>query len=419
MISPIRRQRRPLVSFGIFLCACAAHARAYDANDWPTYYRFADGTELGFSGNYEWDYNNFSNLEGLTSAQQATFPDSTGTRREALNLYLEKAGVYDANFGYDFASKLYLNVFVRFQSRAFLARDYGAFTFGYSKSIVGFEGYTSSASDSFLERAMVIQAFYQGRRSGTSWRFERPEFILDLGGDAGQDLQGNNDGRSIGGRAAWTPLKETGKVLHLGLVASEQVPVGFVQNDEENPQDSVDQSAAHSTRLRARPDVFLTSTRLVDTGTIKNVDRIDLRGLEGLWIDGPWSVQGEYLSEDVARSGGLATISSSGAYLFGSWVVTGESRPYSKGNVGNLKPGGSWGAVELLFRYDELDLNDPGAGIHGGKEHNWTLGANWYIATHFRLQANYIWAHESGNPAFNKGGPVDPKIFGLRAQVYF
>ena len=73
----------------------------------------------------------------------------------------------------------------------------------------------------------------------------------------------------------------------------------------------------------------------------------------------------------------------------------------------------------MLARYDEVDLNDPGAGVRGGREHNWTLGANWYLLTHFRLQANYILVHESGNPAFNNGKSIDPQIFGLRAQIIF
>jgi phosphate-selective porin OprO/OprP len=138
-----------------------------------------------------------------------------------------------------------------------------------------------------------------------------------------------------------------------------------------------------------------------------------------LWIQGPWSLQAESLEQDVRRSGGLPSVRGSGSYVFGSWVLTGESRLYEAGNVGNLKPAGTWGAVELLARYDEVDLDDPKAGVRGGKEHNWTLGANWYLLTHFRLQANYIRVHASGNVAFNGGKVVNPQIIGLRAQVIF
>ena len=152
--------------------------------------------------------------------------------------------------------------------------------------------------------------------------------------------------------------------------------------------------------------------RLIDTGALANVDRIDRGGFEGLWIDGPWSVQGEYLREQIARKSGARDFNGEGWYVFGSWVPTGESRPYTNGNTGNIKPRGEWGAVELLLRYSTLDLND--AAVHGGRQHDWTLGANWYLTTHFKFQANYVRAYsEKGTLS------LDPRIFEVRAQIMF
>ena len=66
----------------------------------------------------------------------------------------------------------------------------------------------------------------------------------------------------------------------------------------------------------------------------------------------------------------------------------------------------------LLLRYSEIDLND--APVQGGREHDWTLGANWYLTEHFKFQANYIKAYsDKGNLS------LDPTIFELRAQIYF
>jgi len=405
--------KRELAVVGVLLSMYGISADAYDANAWPTHYKFSDGTDVGISGTYEWDDNSFSSLNGLTPAQQSpALDDAHATRREEINVFIRKVGVYDAGWGWDYWNKAYQNVFVRLETKAFLGEDYGKVRFGYSKTYVGFESVTQSCNLSFLETALPEQAFFEGRRTGVDWEFERPEFRFDIGAYGGQDLQGDNDGTTLGGRFAWTPFNTVGNVLHLGVVGSEENPDSSVVNGR-------GQTVFPSARLRARPDVLLTTTRFVDTNTIKNVDHIDRTGLEGLWIRGPWSVQGEYLNEDVHRTDGKPSVSGSGGYIFGSWVVTGESRPYSKGNVGNLKPDGRWGALELLARYDEIDLNDIGAGVHGGKQHNWTIGANWYLLQHFRLQANYILVHESGNPAFNKGGSLDPKIFGLRAMVYF
>jgi phosphate-selective porin OprO/OprP len=78
-----------------------------------------------------------------------------------------------------------------------------------------------------------------------------------------------------------------------------------------------------------------------------------------------------------------------------------------------------WGAFEIALRYSELDLND--GPVKGGKEDDWTIGANWYLGTHWKLQANYVWANSTkfyGNP-LNADADVDPRIFEVRAQVYF
>jgi phosphate-selective porin OprO and OprP len=395
---------------GLMLGVLARTAFAYDAEDWPTHYRFDDGTDIGIGANYEGDLNTFDGTSDLTAAQRATLEDAHGARREELSVYIRKPGVYEAQWGWDYWNKTYVDVYARVDSKAFAGTDIGRFRVGYFKTYVGFEGYTRTRNDTFLETALPISAFYEGRRTGASWEFEQPVFRIDLAAYAGQDLQGDNDGTTVTGRFAWTPFKQPGDVLHLGITASDESP-------EDSTINGNGQTVIPSIRVRTRPDVFLTSARFVDTGTLTNVDHIGRRGLEGVWIRGPWSLQGEYLEEDIHRTAGKPTFSGSGAYLFGSWVVTGESRIYDSGQVSNLKPTRSWGAVELLARYDEVDLTDASAHVHGGKEHNWTIGATWYILTHFRVQANYIWAHEAGNPVYNGGRPIDPRIFALRFQI--
>ncbi|MGH8173306.1 MAG: porin, partial [Rhodanobacteraceae bacterium] len=120
----------------------------------------------------------------------------------------------------------------------------------------------------------------------------------------------------------------------------------------------------------------------------------------------------ELLRVDISRNAGNPDFGADGFYIYGSWIVTGESRPYSNGYTGNVVPKKTWGAWELLLRYSEIDLDD--GVVQGGKEHDWTIGANWYLTEHFKFQANYIWAtSDKGTLA------LDPQIFELRAQIYF
>jgi phosphate-selective porin OprO/OprP len=93
-------------------------------------------------------------------------------------------------------------------------------------------------------------------------------------------------------------------------------------------------------------------------------------------------------------------------------MLTGESRPYAAGNVANPKPKHGYGAVELLARYSRLELED--GGIDGGRQHDTTLGVNWYLTSHFKLQANYVRADAS-----RRGVHTTPEAVEFRAQVQF
>ncbi|HEV7490620.1 MAG TPA: porin [Rhodanobacteraceae bacterium] len=382
--------------------AVAATAQAYDGEDWPTHYTFSDGTDIGLTMVYRYDVNDFSD-DRLPNGSDA-FEDSSTNRRKELGLTLKKKGVYDAIVDYEYQGKTWLDTNIRLYSKAFFGEDYGAFRFGYSKTPVSFEGNTGTKADSFLELALPSQAIYENRRTGVDWMFERPQYIVNLGYYWGQDLLGDNDGTTLGGRVAWTPRKAEGDVIHLGVSASRE--------DRDATTDGLGVTHAPSVTISTPPEAGLTPVRLVSSGALSGADHADRAGLEGLWIAGPWSLQGEAIREDVSRTGGHPDFSASGFYAFGSWVITGESRPYSAGNVGNIKPAGTWGAWELLLRYSEIDLND--GAVQGGKEHDWTLGANWYLTQHFKFQANYIKAYsDKGNLS------LDPTIFELRAQIMF
>jgi len=385
------------------LLTCASHAsRAYDFEDWPVHHTFDDGTDVAVLGVYRYDINDFSN-DRLPSGKQE-FTDSHTNRRKELGLTLKKKGVYDAIVDFEYQGRTWLDTFLRLQSKAFLGADYGAFRFGYSKTPVAFEGVTSTKADSFLELSLPAAAVFEGRRTGIDWAFERSAYIVNLGYYWGQDLPGDNDGTTLAGRVAWTPRKQDADIIHLGISASRE--------NRDSTTDGRGIVHAPGVRLSTTPEAGLTPVRLIDTASLTNANHVQRTGLEALWIDGPWSVQGEDLRESVSRYGGKHDFTARGFYVFGSWVLSGESRPYAGGNVGDIKPNGPWGAWEVLLRYSELDLND--GSIQGGKEHDWTLGANWYLTQHFKFQANYIWAKsDKGNLS------IDPRIFELRTQIYF
>ncbi|MDR6990475.1 porin [Luteimonas sp. 3794] len=378
------------------LFAAASPALAYDIEQWPTKTTLSDGTELALTGNFAWDTVDFSGDPRLV--------DDEGMRRREFGATVKKAGIWDAMVYFDFESKAWLDVFVRLDSKHFLGTDVGKLRVGYIKVPVGLEGVTSSRAGTFMELAAPIQAIYQGRRTGAEWTLERPRGLVQVGGYGGQDLQGDNPGQTWAARGVWTPRKAAGDVLHLGLALSQEHPQGWT--------DGRGVDFAPTARLRARPGAGLTPVRLIDSGSLAPVDHIRRTGLEGIWIQGPVSLQGELLRADIAREGGRPDYSADGGYLAASWLLTGESRPYSAGNVANPKPANGYGAVEVAARYSTLDLDD--GPVRGGRQHDWTFGANWYLTSHFKLQANYVRVNATRN-----GATTRPDAVELRAQVQF
>lgn len=383
------------VAMALFALPAAAQDYSF-LGDWPTHHTFTDGTEAGVSALYQYDANDFSHDDGLLR-------DAHTNRRKYFGVYLKKKGVYDAKAEFDFQSKKWQDVFLRVQSKALFGRDAGAFRIGQSKTPVGFEGNTSSNAPTFIELALPTQAVYENRRVGVDWTLSQPSWLAAVGYYGG-DLQGDNDGHTLAGRLAWVPRHAPGDVLHLGVTASRESPTSSVNG--------LGLTNVPSARFRSTPEAGLSPLYLVDSGTLKNVDQIDRNGFEALWIRGPWSVQGEYLRANTSFGDGKPAYRIDGWYAFASWVATGESRPYKDGNVGNVVPTRPWGAVEFAARYSTVDLD--GGGIMGGREHDWTLGVNWYLGQHLKLQANYIRAFSD-----RKQLAVDPHIFELRAQIAF
>lgn len=374
----------------------SATASAYDLDQWPTRYVSADGTQWNVTGNYQYD--------GMFAHRGDAIENAHTHRRKEFGLSARRPGQWDAIAYFDFQSKTWLDVFWRVDSQWLFGKDYGQVRLGHSKPQVGFEGGTASRANSFVEMALPLQAFFESRRTGLDWAFERPRYLLNLGYYFASDLHGKNDGSTLVARAAWTPHKQPGDVLHLGVSASLEHPRGST--------DGRGIYTAPSMRWRARPEAGLTDVRLSDTGSLSQVHSNRRLGVEGLWIHGPLSLQGEYLQGRSLRRQGLPAYVGDGYYLFASYVLTGESRSYASGNVGNVVPARPWGAVELLLRHSVLDLDHAAAA--GGRERDLTVGMNWYLTRHFKFQANYIQAR-----ATRQGVQQRPDLAELRAQLYF
>jgi phosphate-selective porin OprO/OprP len=161
------------------------------------------------------------------------------------------------------------------------------------------------------------------------------------------------------------------------------------------------------------------------------VPEVQMLGVEGAWVYGPLSVQAEYFNVWVPRSR-IGTAYLNGAYVYVSYFLTGEHRPYDrkKGVFDRVRPFTNffrvrasdgvqtgWGAWEVAYRYSCIDLVDLGAGVNGGIADDHTLGLNWYLNPYTRLMFNYVLAKSTDRYGID---PItDMSTFQIRAQIDF
>jgi phosphate-selective porin OprO/OprP len=298
-----------------------------------------------------------------------------------------------------------------------------AFDIGYLDTPFTLQEATSSNDLLFVERASI-----QAVASNIFANDFRSALGVRSGGDrywAGAYLTGPQSGAAhtageqygVFGRATYQLLQTPDYSLHLGgdVGALLKSPtVGGIQ----------------TITLSDRPELRVDPTAILSTGALGTaahpVDDAVVYGVEGAAAYRNFFVEGEYYHVDVDRRG-LAANGFDGGYIEGSWIITGEQRPYVKEtgayrNPDPAHPFSPWdgdhglGAWELVGRFSTISLNDnfrPGIAptatsnaVGGGTQTVYGVGLNWYPNSNIRFMFDYL--HGSVDKRFSTaaGGGV-------------
>jgi len=259
----------------------------------------------------------------------------------------------------------------------------GKLRMGHFKEPFSLEELTSSKYITFLERALP-NIFAPSRNTGFMLHNTASDekMTTAIGVFRSTDDYGENvddGGYNVTGRVTALPIYENkgANLLHIGAGYSYR-----------NPDDSV--------RYRQRPEAHLANY-FVDTSNFAS-DQVDLVGLEAAWVNGPLSLQGEYMMADADRLGSGSDVKFDGYYVQASYFLTGEHRNYktSEAAFSRIKPkenynaAGGPGAWEIKARYSGLDLSD--SDITGGELDNITAGMNWYLNPNTKIMWDYVHA---------------------------
>lgn len=225
------------------------------------------------------------------------------------------------------------------------------------------------------------------------------------------------------GRGTFAPLykKDVG-VLHTGLWGSWR---------SVNNQYNADGTLRTGGWLyQSQPDTNVDRTNWINTGNLttnkvcgvvvkgtcvgylpsKEVNNVAMFGAELAGAYGPAHFTAEYMQAQIAGRGYSSNDTLEGFSVNGGVFLTGENRPYDlkKGTWDRLIPNSSfiggqgWGAFELAYRYDLMDMNT--LNINGGSIDIGTLGFNWYLNPRVRFLTNWVHVFATNNgSAWNNG----------------
>ena len=260
---------------------------------------------------------------------------------------------------------------------------------GQFQAPMGLDLITSSRDITFMEPAAPLQAIGPGIEAGLQigqpvWH-ERATWTLGLFAPGAGAIEYGNASPNYGavmGRVTWLAVDQldlehpsANRCLHLGLSGSGQF------------------SFNSSVRYRSRPESYL-APHLIDTGDMAASGATTIAA-EVAWVNGPFSVQGEFIQAFVQQDSG-GSLHFGGGYAEVSWYLTGESRPYDRaeGRFKRLIPrrnfsfgrGGGWGALEVAARFSHTDLSD--GAVQGGRLDLLMTGVNWYLHPHVRWLFN-------------------------------
>lgn len=388
--------RSQAICLALLTCSFAAGAKSRTPKLFgiPTQYKTSSGFTFGASGVYQYDWNDFSGGGIDPSTGQPLFEDAHTWARRELDAYFKAPNGLELHVGYDW-SKSWADNYLKYSSKKF-----GDFRVGQFLTQVGWESVEGAQTWTFLTPSLPGTAVFEGRRIGADWSYAGIDhWLFQVAYLWNGNLDGKFPGHTYSARIVFDPIEREDSVLHLGLAASREIP------------------GDHVAHFFSPPEASLTRTNLVDTKVLPFTDSIDRRGLEVGYLRGPVYMQGEYLVMTAHRTSGLPDFRGHGFYVQGAWMLNGgTARSYKDGEFSMPKSREWNGDFELAARYSELDLRD--GIVEGGREHNWTVGVNWYWKS-LELQADYVWAHANDSPANLYVAAIDPRVFEVRLQIYF
>ncbi len=341
----------------------------------------------------------------------------------------------------------------------------------------------SSRFRDFIERAMAVEAIAPSRHLGAAigaygdnWTAKGGIFTTSFEDLNTNPVVGAPPLFGVPARVGWVPtgggqyFDLTGRLTYAPIMTEHDLLHVGVSGRYHQPNSATGLSDDRVLRIgnRIRSEAYILNQGLLGTpdlscGTVALpgwgaaaaahcVNSVQSFGVEMSAAHGPFSLQAEYLGQQVNRNTtnialarlagafapGGASHYFSGFYLYGQWYLTGEERAaaydvtnkiganFNQITIKHPMSAGGFGAVGLAARYSALNLNSGpysgsslynmlayttliapnpaaasyigNAGVVGGRQQNVTLGLNWYPDNGIHFQFNWVHVLQASAP---------------------
>ena len=359
-----------------------------------------DDWSLKLRGRVQYDFGHIGRPDGVNAAGLGSVDE---LRRARIGVEGTAPGGLGYVFEIDVAGEV---VEITDASLSWKASDRFTLTAGQHNNFQSLDELTSSRFNSYVERAAFTDAFNFERRLGVSGSYAHGPWTAQLGifHDNLLDVDETDDSVSLDGRLVYAPR-----------IGSAQFHVGGSAHWRDN-------GMVMATRYRQRPLVHATDVRFVATPSLA-VERETSFGLEAAMIRGPLHLTGEahWLTAHTAVGPDPTLF---GTYVEAGWFLTGESRGYrgarwDRTRVRHSIGEGGFGAVQVVARWDYLDLTSEG--VAGGTQHGLQASLIWIPTDYVRFLVNY--AHlsfdDAAIPAAGGDRDYSVDVVAVRAQLDF
>jgi phosphate-selective porin OprO/OprP len=154
--------------------------------------------------------------------------------------------------------------------------------------------------------------------------------------------------------------------------------------------------AAYLTQGSGGDNAFKYEQRLVSHMGSKDIaaslgsgyDGSDAYTVDALGIFGPFHILAEY-TDWSAEQEAASDLDITGYSVEAGYFLTGESVKWKKGYTSGVSPKSSYGAWQLVARFENIEAEQSGVASNNDEADKFTVGLNYYPTKNTRLMLNY------------------------------